>query len=73
VGVPATTSVLNSVGVLESFGRGARMLSTTESSSALAFDALSWGEARGGDPCCVHTLELWWTTDWTYLRRYPAH
>ena len=53
LGVPATISVFSSVGGVGSLGRGACMLSTTESSRALAFDALSWGEARGGGPCCV--------------------
>ena len=48
----ATTSVsiLNSIGVLEIFVRGACMLFTTESKRALAFDALSWDVGRN-DPC----------------------
>lgn len=63
VAVPETTSVLNSVGGLGSFGRGACMLSTTESRRALAFEALSWSEARGGDPCCAVSVA------YPYVRR----
>ena len=76
VAVPETTSVFNSVGGLGSFGRGACMLSTTESKRALAFAALSCSEDRGGDPCeasvtypCVrHVVDDYWT----YVPRYPA-
>lgn len=77
VAVPDTTSVLNSAGGLGSFGRGACMLSTTESKRALAFATLSWCEDRGGDPCCEasvtypcvrHAMDDYWT----YVPRYPA-
>ncbi len=43
---PISVSVLNSSGVLKTFGRGACMLFTTESRRALAFDALSWDIGR---------------------------
>src|SRR6266851_10493277 len=39
---PTSVSVLNSSGVLKTFGHGACMLFTTESRRALAFNVLSW-------------------------------